>query len=123
MTIIPATVQGDNCPSSVVKAIEKAIKYNQFDVLVIARGGGSLEDLWGFNDERVVKKVFDCPIPVISAIGHQVDYSLLDFVSDLRCETPSSAAEVLSQEHTLLTKKMQHLGWPFVLRWGLVRTF
>jgi len=110
ITIVPALMQGDQCPQSVVKAIEKAINLLGVDVIVIARGGGSMEDLWGFNDIRVVQKVFDCKIPVISAIGHQTDYTLLDFVSDLRCETPSSAAETLSQEHTHLINKMNHMG-------------
>ena len=110
ITIIPATVQGDQCPGSVIKAIAKAERLDKVDVIVITRGGGSLEDLWGFNDRRVVQKAYDCEIPIISAIGHQVDYSLLDFVSDLRCETPSTAAETLSQEHTHLIKKMTHVG-------------
>lgn len=110
VSIIPSIVQGDNCASSIIKAIDKAEKKGNFDVLVITRGGGSLEDLWGFNDERMVKRVFDCEIPVISAIGHEVDYSLLDYVSDHRCETPSTAAELISQSQSELSQRLQNRG-------------
>jgi exodeoxyribonuclease VII large subunit len=105
--IIPSIVQGDSCPNSIIKAIQKAEDMDGVDTIVITRGGGSMEDLWGFNDENLVKKVFSCEIPVISAIGHQVDYSLLDFVSDLRCETPSAAAEILSQPQTELDTRLR----------------
>ena len=108
LTIIPAVVQGDGCPSSVIKGINQAEELAKFDVLVIARGGGSMEDLWGFNDEELIERAFKCQIPIISAIGHQVDFSLLDFVSDLRCETPTSAAEVLSHEHTILRERLKN---------------
>lgn len=107
VTIIPAVVQGDKCPRSVISAIDKAQEKGDFDVIVISRGGGSLEDLWGFNDEALVRRVFECPIPVVSAVGHQVDYSLLDFVSDLRCETPSSAAEILTTEQVRLAERLR----------------
>lgn len=105
--IIPAVVQGDSCPRSVMAAIDKAEKKGDIDVLVITRGGGSIEDLWGFNDEALVRKAFACEIPIISAIGHQVDFSLLDFVSDLRCETPSSAAEILTTEQVKLEERLK----------------
>ncbi len=108
--ICPVTVQGDDCAPSVIKALEKVQKLDDIDVIVITRGGGSMEDLWGFNDERLVRKVFACKIPVISAIGHQVDYTLLDYVSDLRCETPSAAAEVLSQTQTGLKERLRGNG-------------
>jgi exodeoxyribonuclease VII large subunit len=106
IVIIPAVVQGDDCPRSVISGIDKAEKLGDIDVLVITRGGGSLEDLWGFNNEKLVERAFKCNIPIVSAVGHQVDFSLLDFVSDLRCETPSSAAEVLSHEHTRLKNRL-----------------
>lgn len=105
--IIAAVVQGDNCPRSVISAIDKAEKREDIDVLVITRGGGSLEDLWGFNDESLVRRAHQCKIPIISAIGHQVDFSLLDFVSDLRCETPSSAAEILTTEQVKLEERLK----------------
>lgn len=110
IVIIPATVQGDNCAKEVMKAIDKAVKKEDLDVLVITRGGGSLEDLWGFNDKDLVQKIFDCPLPVISAIGHQVDFTLCDYVSDHRCETPSAAAEMLSQPHTQIQRKVSNMG-------------
>ena len=75
----------------------------------LARGGGSLEDLWAFNDEGLAYDIFNCPIPTISAIGHEVDYSICDFVSDLRCETPSAAAEVITHQQTLIKDKMINL--------------
>ncbi len=110
ITIIPCTAQGKDCAPSVIKAIDKAEKFNNFDTLVITRGGGSMEDLWGFNDEVLVRRVFACKIPVISAIGHQVDFTLLDFVADQRCETPSAAAEVLSQGQTNLIYRLDRLA-------------
>lgn len=105
--IISSVVQGDACPKSIIGGIEKAESIKDVDVIVITRGGGSMEDLWGFNDEELVKKAFACKIPIISAVGHQVDYSLLDFVSDLRCETPSAAAEILSQPQTELDGRLK----------------
>ncbi len=105
--IIPAVVQGDNCASSVISSIDKAEAMGDLDVLVITRGGGSMEDLWGFNDESLVRRVAKSNIPIISAIGHQVDFSLLDFVADQRCETPSTAAEFLSQGQTQISDRLQ----------------
>lgn len=107
ISIIPAVVQGDKCPSSVISAINTAERKGDFDVIVITRGGGSLEDLWGFNSEALVRKAFECRIPIVSAVGHQVDFSLLDFVSDLRCETPSSAAEILTTEQVRLSERLR----------------
>ena len=99
----PALVQGDAAPASLRKALFNVIKYSmdapedkKIDVIVFTRGGGSMEDLWAFNDEGLAWDIFNCPIPVISAVGHQVDTTICDMVSDLRCETPSAAAEVLS---------------------------
>lgn len=107
ISIIPAVVQGDKCPSSVISAINTAERKGDFDVIVITRGGGSLEDLWGFNSEALVRKAFECSVPIVSAVGHQVDFSLLDFVSDLRCETPSSAAELLTTEQVRLSERLR----------------
>lgn len=107
--IVPCVVQGDDCPRSVISGLEKVLAIELVDVVVITRGGGSMEDLWGFNDESLVRFVSEYPLPVISAIGHQVDYSLLDYVSDLRCETPSTAAEFLSQEQTKLKLKIDNI--------------
>ena len=94
----PVRVQGETCPEEVVDAIEGFHLVDQSnisrpDVIIIARGGGSLEDLWGFNDESVARAVFNSKIPIISAIGHETDNTLIDLVSDLRAPTPTAAAE------------------------------
>lgn len=91
--LYPASVQGENCPAEVIKGIDYFVRRNNVDVIIIARGGGSIEDLWGFNDEALARIVFDCPIPVISAIGHETDYTILDYVADKRSPTPTAAAE------------------------------
>ncbi len=99
-----ALVQGDLAPSSLRKALHRLIEYSikadddqKIDVIVFTRGGGSMEDLWAFNDEGLAWDIYNCPIPVISAVGHQVDFTISDFVSDFRCETPSAAAEALTK--------------------------
>lgn len=104
----PVRVQGETCPEEVVDAIEGFHLVDQSnisrpDVIIIARGGGSLEDLWGFNDESVARAVFNSKIPIISAIGHETDNTLIDLVSDLRAPTPTAAAEkaVPLKEHLL----------------------
>lgn len=104
--IIPALVQGDAAPRSLVQAVKKAEAINDIDVIVLTRGGGSLEDLWAFNDENLVRTVSECAIPVISAVGHQVDYTLCDYVADHRSETPTAAAETLSQPQTELKARI-----------------
>ena len=95
LAVIPAIVQGENAPQSVCRAIVTAHKIN-CDVLIIARGGGSFEDLNCFNDESLVGAVYACSMPVISAIGHETDFTLCDFAADLRAPTPSAAAELVS---------------------------
>lgn len=97
VVLIPALVQGENAPDSICDAIGKAEQLN-LDVLIVGRGGGSLEDLWAFNDERVAYAIYNCTIPVISAVGHEVDYTIADFVADLRAPTPSAAAELCAPD-------------------------
>lgn len=104
--IVPALVQGDGAPKSLVTALKKAQAISDVDVIVMTRGGGSMEDLWGFNDENLVRAIYDCPIPVISAVGHQVDFTLCDYVADHRSETPTAAAETLSQPQTELKARL-----------------
>lgn len=99
ITVWPVKVQGDSSPEEIIDAIEGFHLLDQSnlekpDVIIIARGGGSVEDLWGFNDEALVRKVFDSKIPIISAIGHETDTTLIDLVSDLRAPTPTAAAEM-----------------------------
>lgn len=92
--LYPALVQGDGAKESIVKAIEYFNAHNAADVLIVGRGGGSIEDLWAFNEEIVARAIFKSQIPIISAVGHETDFTIADFVSDLRAPTPSAAAEV-----------------------------
>ncbi len=107
--IVPAVVQGEQSARSIIKALDILQKRDDIDVCVLTRGGGSLEDLWSFNDEALARKIFEMKIPVISAVGHQQDYTISDYVSDLRCETPTAAAEILSQEQTAIKDKLRYL--------------
>ena len=93
---IPATMQGDQCPPSVKAALEVAESLDNLDAILIARGGGGTEDLAGFNNESLVRRIHSCETPIISAIGHEIDYTLTDFVSDLRLPTPTAAAQLLA---------------------------
>jgi len=97
VTVVPALVQGDQAAAQIARAIEGVGKHRIGEVLVLARGGGSIEDLWCFNDERLARAIAACPIPVISAVGHEIDFTISDFVADLRAPTPSAAAEIVSQ--------------------------
>ena len=103
VVIYPAAVQGDAAPAELMAALAKAVERNECDVLIIGRGGGSLEDLWAFNDESLARAIADCPLPVISAVGHEVDFTIADFVADVRAPTPSGAAElVVPDQHAWL---------------------
>ena len=103
VVLIPALVQGENAPDSICDGLRRA-ELLGLDVLIVGRGGGSLEDLWAFNDERVAHAIYNCPIPVISAVGHEVDYTIADFVADLRAPTPSAAAELVAPDIQNLLK-------------------
>lgn len=100
VTLYPTSVQGTSATSEIVSAIERAVRHNIADVLIISRGGGSLEDLWCFNEEAVARAVAACPIATVSAVGHEVDVTITDFVADLRAPTPSAAAESLSPDQS-----------------------
>ncbi len=89
-------VQGLNAENEIAHAIEVMGKYDKIDVIVVARGGGSLEDLWAYNTEVVARATYNCTKPIVSAVGHETDYTIIDFVSDLRAPTPSAAAELLT---------------------------
>ena len=93
--IYPAAVQGEAAPGELIAALDRAVARNECDVLVLTRGGGSLEDLWAFNDEQLARSIAACPLPVVSAVGHEIDFTIADFVADLRAPTPSGAAELL----------------------------
>ena len=104
VTIIPVNVQGNTAAAEMAEALKKVEHYSQinkhrsFDVIIIGRGGGSIEDLWAFNDENLARSIAQCPIPVVSAVGHEVDFTIADFVADLRAPTPSASAEMISPD-------------------------
>lgn len=93
LILYPALVQGDGAKESIVRGI-RALEQLGVDVIIVGRGGGSIEDLWAFNEECVARAIFDCSIPIISAVGHEVDWTIADYVSDMRAPTPSAAAEL-----------------------------
>lgn len=101
--IYPSLVQGAQAASDLTAALQLAIRRNECDVLIIGRGGGSLEDMWCFNDETLARTIAHCPMPIVSAVGHEIDFSISDFVADVRAATPSAAAELVSpdQQHQL----------------------
>jgi exodeoxyribonuclease VII large subunit len=114
IVVAPAVVQGDKSADSLRQALVNLIAFNQkapeekkIDVIVLTRGGGSLEDLWSFNDEALAWEIYNCPVPVISAVGHEVDFSISDYVADKRCETPTAAAEVLTQAQVSLKQRLK----------------
>jgi len=98
VSIFPTAVQGDQAAKQIVEAIANANQLGQCDALIVGRGGGSLEDLWPFNEEVVARAIFASAIPIVSAVGHEVDFTIADFVADLRAPTPSAAAELLSPD-------------------------
>jgi exodeoxyribonuclease VII large subunit len=107
--LIPTSVQGDKAPGEIVAAIELANRIGRFDVLIVGRGGGSIEDLWAFNTESVVRAVCASKIPTISAVGHEVDFTICDFVADLRAPTPSAAAELVVRNKKDLSDRIKSL--------------
>ena len=123
--IYPVAVQGQAAGAEIAAMIRRADARRECDVLIIARGGGSLEDLWAFNEEIVARAIFDCSIPTVSGVGHEVDFTIADFVADQRAPTPSVAAEMVSPDqhdwlnqlraldselYKRLTRQMQRLG-------------
>lgn len=107
VVIYPTPVQGLDAPAAIARAIELANQRGECDVLIVGRGGGSLEDLWSFNDERVARAIFASRLPIVSAVGHETDVTIADFVADLRAPTPSAAAELVSRNQFELLRRLQ----------------
>ncbi|MFS1563726.1 MAG: exodeoxyribonuclease VII large subunit [Candidatus Arsenophonus phytopathogenicus] len=104
--IYPTAVQGEDAPQQIIRAIELANHRRECYVLIVGRGGGSLEDLWAFNDERVARAIFASQLPIIAAVGHETDVTIADFVADLRAPTPSAAAELVSRNQQELLRQL-----------------
>jgi exodeoxyribonuclease VII large subunit len=115
--VLPVLVQGTEAPAQITAMLRRAANAGRYDVLLVTRGGGSLEELAAFNDEAVARAIADSPIPVVSAVGHEVDFSISDFVADLRAPTPSAAAELILPDGDGLVRMLAHLdsrlrtGW------------
>ena len=109
MVLRPAQLQGAGAAEDIARGIRELSQIPGIDVLIIGRGGGSLEDLWAFNEEIVVRAVSECPIPVISAVGHETDVTLSDFAADVRAATPSAAAELAVPERAQLQDQLLSL--------------
>jgi len=112
LTLAPSLVQGDKAENEIINALTILQEFNKkerLDLIIIARGGGSLEDLWCFNSEKIARKIYALEIPVISAIGHETDFTICDLVSDLRAPTPSAAAEIASQTHSQIVDNIENL--------------
>ena len=107
LTLIESKVQGKTADREITKAIRQANVTECFDLIILARGGGSMEDLWCFNMESVAREIYNSRLPIISAIGHETDFTISDFVSDLRAPTPSAAAEIISQFHSNLFEEVK----------------
>lgn len=98
IVIYPSLVQGDEAAGNIIKGLRAFNAARSVDVIIIGRGGGSIEDLWAFNDERLAKAIYESELPIVSAVGHEIDYTIADFVADLRAPTPSGAAELVAEE-------------------------
>ena len=107
--IAPVRVQGDEAPGEIVQALENLQTVPDLDVVIVGRGGGSIEDLWAFNDEGVARAIAACRVPVISAVGHETDFTIADFVADLRAPTPSGAAELVVREKLAVVEALAGL--------------
>ena len=121
--LCPVSVQGENAVPSMLDALDRVYSLSNCDAIIIGRGGGSIEDLWAFNSEALARKIYESPIPVISAVGHETDFTICDFVSDLRAPTPSAAAELvfpdMSEIISLLNKRDTALKNALISKYNL----
>ena len=110
VVVLPSKVQGEGAAAEMIEMLRVAGELGIFDLIVIGRGGGSIEDLWAFNEEPLVRAVAGCAVPTISAVGHEIDFTLCDFAADLRAETPSAAAELISSEFVRFAERTEAAG-------------
>ncbi len=109
VTVVPTVVQGEAAAPQICEAFKKAVALPGVDAVIVGRGGGSIEDMWCFNDEALARLIAASPVPVISAVGHEIDFTIADFVADLRAPTPSAAAELVAKSSGELANKVQSL--------------
>ena len=114
VTLSPAMVQGDTAPQAIIKALDLILLFNEssanpIDIVLMRRGGGSIEDLWAFNNEDLAREIYDFPIPVISGVGHEIDFTIADFVADMRAPTPTAAAELVTEFQFQLSDRLQEI--------------
>jgi exodeoxyribonuclease VII large subunit len=107
--IYPVRVQGEGAADEIVEGIDYLGGLPDIDAIIVGRGGGSIEDLWAFNEEKVARSIFSCPVPVISAVGHEIDFTIADFVADIRASTPSVAAEILIEKEQSFEEQIKNL--------------
>ncbi len=107
--IYPVKVQGEGAADEIVEGIDYLGSLPELDVIIVGRGGGSIEDLWAFNEEKVARAIFQCPVPVISAVGHEIDFTIADFVADIRASTPSVAAEMVIEKEQSFEERIENL--------------
>lgn len=123
VVIYPSAVQGQAATNDLLLALQRAVARNEVDVLIVSRGGGSLEDLWCFNDEQLAYALHSCPIPTISAVGHEVDFTIADYVADVRAPTPSAAAELVSRDQREVLQRLMQLDHRLQQYWQRQRSF
>ena len=114
VTLSPAMVQGNTAPQAIIKALDLILLFNEtsanpIDIVLMTRGGGSIEDLWAFNNEDLAREIYDFPIPVISGVGHEIDFTIADFVADMRAPTPTAAAELVTEFQFQLSDRLQEI--------------
>jgi exodeoxyribonuclease VII large subunit len=109
VTVVPTVVQGDTAAEKISEALSKALRIPDVDVIILGRGGGSIEDMWCFNDEKLARAIAASPIPIISAVGHEIDFTIADFVADLRAPTPSAAAELVAKSSQEISHRLQQM--------------
>ena len=109
--IYPVAVQGEGAAEQIISMLQTAQRRHECEVLILARGGGSLEDLWAFNNEKLARVIFKCTLPVVTGIGHEIDFTIADFVADKRAPTPSAAAEIVSPDQRQIDRQLVNAGF------------